>query len=221
MKEIFFRILLCGLVFSLCGCFDGDKATDEVDQIQQYIQTTLKPKLQTLQDQLDLIETDPSLSSGGTGGGVANQRMSDLETQMTHALTTIQDQADRIFELEKQLAILNGTAPPSRTTIRSTAASTVSPPTTPVAAVSPVPPVRAVPTVEPVSKPAIRDDYFDSLVVRHYRETYSSASSFTNYQITLQLGLNFEAQDKLDQLNQMDPSFGEKYRQAKILSGRN
>ena len=221
MKEILFRIFFTILCFSFFGCTGGNDANDEVKQIQQYIKTTLKPKLQSLEEQVDTIDAGGPIAADGTSA-ITDQRMTLLEGQLTQALETIQEQQDRIFEMESQLAVLGGDAPPVRTTLRSTAASTVSPPS-PVSAspaspaVNPVP----VPRVETAPQPSFNDAYFDGPVVQHYRQTYTSASSLSNFDITYKLGLHYESQGALDSLNSLDPTFAEKYRQAKILSGRN
>lgn len=212
MKEILFRVSLIGICLSFFGCSNGDNAGDEVTQIQQYIKTTLKPKLQTIEDQIDTMESGSPLSSDGSSS-VSEQRLTLMEDQLTQALETIQGQTDRIFELEKQLASMRGEEMPVRSTFRSSAASTVSP----VSPVSPTP----VPRVESAGSTSVNDAYFDSLVVQQYRQTYTSSTSLSNYQITLFLGKHFEAQGTMDQYIQMDPTFEEKYRQAKILSGRN
>lgn len=221
MKENLFRISFSILCFSFFGCTGGNETGDEVSQIQQYIKTTLKPKLQSLEEQVDTLETGGPISADGLSS-VADQRITLLEGQLTQALETIQEQADRIFEMESQLAVLRGDSPPVPRTIRSTAASTVSP-VSPVSAPSASPAVNPlpVPRVETIRQPSVNDAFFDSKVVQHYRQTYTSASSLTNFDITYKLGLHYESQGKLGELNSVDPTFADKYRQTKIITGRN
>ena len=61
------------------------------------------------------------------------------------------------------------------------------------------------------------DGLFDSVVVRQYREKYPD-TTLSNQQLTLQIGDWSTQKEQFDQLLQVDPTFGDKYQQARALA---
>lgn len=61
------------------------------------------------------------------------------------------------------------------------------------------------------------DGLFDSVVVRQYREKYPD-TTLSNQQLTLQIGDWSTQNGQFDQLLQVDPTFGDKYQQARALA---
>lgn len=61
------------------------------------------------------------------------------------------------------------------------------------------------------------DAFFDNLIVQQYREQ-NPGTNKTSQQLTLELGNHFTQLGQFDQLLQTDPSFADKYQQAKTLS---
>ena len=61
------------------------------------------------------------------------------------------------------------------------------------------------------------DGFFNSNVVRQYREQ-NPGSTATNQALTLQIGDHFTKEGQFEQLLQLDPTFGDKYQQARTLA---
>ena len=61
------------------------------------------------------------------------------------------------------------------------------------------------------------DAFFDNLIVQQYREQNPDTNK-TSQQLTLELGNHFTELGQFEQLLQTDPSFADKYQQAKTLS---
>ena len=61
------------------------------------------------------------------------------------------------------------------------------------------------------------DGLFDSVVVKQYREQ-NTGSIATNQALTLQIGDHFTKEGQFGQLLQLDPTFGDKYQQARTLA---
>ncbi len=63
----------------------------------------------------------------------------------------------------------------------------------------------------------VADSYFDSLVIRQYREQKPNATA-TNQQLIVQIGDFYKQNEKFNQLLVVDPEFGQKYQKAKSLA---
>jgi ABC-type transporter Mla subunit MlaD len=61
------------------------------------------------------------------------------------------------------------------------------------------------------------DGLFNSVVVQQYREQ-KPGSTATNQALTLQIGDHYTKEGRFDQLLQLDPTFGDKYQQARTLA---